>query len=34
MVYRYIYQNDKEIKTSYQVLRASCKHVLQSSACT
>ena len=27
-------QNYKEIKLSYQVLRVSCKRVLQSSACT
>ena len=27
-----LHQNDKEIKQSYQVLRVSCKHVLQSSA--
>ena len=33
-IYIYIYQNDKEIKTSYQVLRVSCKRVLQSSSCT
>ena len=30
----YIYQYDKETKPSCQVLRLSCKHVLQSSACT
>ena len=29
-----LYQNGKEIKPSYQVLRVSCKSVLQSSACT
>ena len=29
----HIYQNDKEIKPSYLVLRVSCKRVLQSSAC-
>ena len=28
-----LYQNNKEIKPSYQVLRLSCKHMLQSSAC-
>ena len=28
-----LYQNDKEIKPIYQVLRVSCKRVLQSSAC-
>ena len=33
-IYIYIYQNGKEIKPSYQVLRVSCKRVLQSSACT
>ena len=29
-----LYQNDKEVKQSYKVLRVSCKRVLQSSACT
>ena len=33
-IYIYIYQNGEEIKSSYQVLRVSCKRVLQSSACT
>ena len=33
-VYIHIYQNHKQIKPSYQVLRVSCKRVLQSSACT
>ena len=33
-IYIYIHQNAKEIKPSYQVLRFSCKRVLQSSACT
>ena len=30
----YIYQNGKEIKPGFQVLRVSCKRVLQPSACT
>ena len=34
IIYTYTHQNVKEIKPSYQVLRVSCKHVLQSSACT
>ena len=29
-----LYWNDKEINPSYQVLRVSCKHMLQFSACT
>ena len=29
-----LYQDRKEIKPSYQVLRVSCKRALQSSACT
>ena len=29
-----VYQKGKEIKRSYQVLRVSCKRVLQSSAYT
>ena len=33
-MYIYIYWNHKEIKPSYQVLRVSCKRVLQSSGCT
>ena len=32
--YIYMYQNDKEIKPSYQVLRVLCKCVLHSSVCT
>ena len=31
---RDLYQNDKEIKPSYQVLRFPCKYPLQSSGCT
>ena len=30
----YIYKYDKETKPSYQVLKASYEHVLQSSTCT
>ena len=32
--YSNLYQNHKEIKPSYQVLRVSCKRVLESLACT
>ena len=32
--YSNLYQNDKEIKQSYQVLRVSYKRVLHFSACT
>ena len=32
-IYIDIYQIDKQIKPSYQVLSVSCKRVLQSSAC-
>ena len=32
--YSNLYQNDKEIKPSYQVLGVSCKRALQSSSCT
>ena len=32
--YIYMYQNDKEIKPSYQVLRVLCRRMLQSLAYT
>ena len=32
--YKRIYQNDKEIKSSYEVLKVSPKRVLQFSVCT